>query len=202
MKRTYYSILEVTESASVEAIRGAYRYLAQRWHPDKNLDQRENSELITKQLNEAFDVLNDAGRRAQYDQWLASRRSVKVQPEISKNLESANNNFLHTYKSQVCKSGQRNKSPFSELLRIFLIATVIIVGFFASLAGMLIFENHWMLWAGLLIMSIVVTGINIAFGSTQHVRFKSVDDTFKKKSFIESWIGTREEWREWWNKIR
>ena len=202
MKRTYYSILEVTESASVEAIRGAYRYLAQRWHPDKNLDQRDKSEVITKQLNEAFDVLNDAGRRAQYDQWLASKRATKAQPETSKNLESANNNFSPAKKIQYSKLSERNKSPFIDFLRISLIATVIITGFLASLAGMFIFENYWALWTGLLIVSIFVVGINMIFDSIQYVRPKSFDNESKDKSFIENWIGTRQAWREWWSKMK
>ncbi len=34
--RSYYDILEVSPSASDEVIRGAYKYLVQKWHPDKN----------------------------------------------------------------------------------------------------------------------------------------------------------------------
>lgn len=202
MERTYYSILEVTETASAEAIRGAYRYLTQRWHPDKNLDQREHSELITKQLNEAFDVLSDAGRRAQYDQWLASKRHIKVNPGLFQNIEIANNISSPPQKPQDRKSIQHNKSPLIDYLRIFLIASVVIVGFFTSLAGMFIFENLGVLGVGLIVLSIIIFGINRAFDSAQRVRPKSIDDKFKKEIHIDNWLGTKQEWKDWRKKTK
>ncbi len=59
--QTHYQNLQVTENASPEVIKGAYRYLAQKWHPDKNPTERAKAERVTKLLNEAYAVLSDPG---------------------------------------------------------------------------------------------------------------------------------------------
>ena len=74
--RTHYENLQVAETASLEAIRGAYKYLSQRWHPDKNPDQRAQAERIIKMLNDAYAVLSDPARRAEHDRWIAAQRAA------------------------------------------------------------------------------------------------------------------------------
>ena len=61
--RTHYENLQVTEHASIEVIRGAYKYLCQKWHPDKNPDAREKAERVMKILNDAYEVLSDPDKR-------------------------------------------------------------------------------------------------------------------------------------------
>ncbi len=61
----YYRILGVSHSASEEQIKHAFRRLAIRYHPDKNPDP--NAEGIFKEVNEAYDVLGDPGKRRAYD---------------------------------------------------------------------------------------------------------------------------------------
>lgn len=63
----HYETLQVTRTASDEAIRGAYRYLCQKWHPDKHPGNTRQAEQITQQLNEAYRVLSDPQLRAQHD---------------------------------------------------------------------------------------------------------------------------------------
>lgn len=72
---THYDTLEVTESASDEVIKGAYRFLSQKWHPDKNPQQREGSERAMRAINDAYAVLSDPARRREYDAWLARQRT-------------------------------------------------------------------------------------------------------------------------------
>jgi hypothetical protein len=74
--RTHYDNLQVTENASVEVIKGAYRYLAQRWHPDKNPNDRENAERNTKIINDAYQVLSDPTQRRQHDIWIREQRTL------------------------------------------------------------------------------------------------------------------------------
>jgi len=71
--RTHYDNLQVTRTASDEVIRGAYRYLCQKWHPDKHPHDREKAERTTKLLNEAYRVLSDPDRRRQHDEWIAAQ---------------------------------------------------------------------------------------------------------------------------------
>lgn len=66
-KRDYYDILGVSRDASEEDIKKAYRKLALRYHPDRNPDNRQEAEERFKEVAEAYHVLSDPERRAQYD---------------------------------------------------------------------------------------------------------------------------------------
>lgn len=72
--RTHYDNLHVSEKASPEVIRAAYKALAQKWHPDKHSEQREKAERYFKIINRAFEVLSDQESRADYDAWLEEQR--------------------------------------------------------------------------------------------------------------------------------
>lgn len=64
----YYKVLGVSESASQQEIKSAYRKLAVKYHPDKNPDNASASEAKFKEVSEAYYVLGDEKKRAQYDQ--------------------------------------------------------------------------------------------------------------------------------------
>jgi curved DNA-binding protein len=66
--RNYYAILGVTKEATVDEIKKAFRKLARQYHPDLNPDNKEAEEKF-KDLNEAYEVLSDSAKRAQYDQF-------------------------------------------------------------------------------------------------------------------------------------
>lgn len=74
---TYYDILELTPAASEEAIKGAYRSLAKRHHPDRN-EQSASSKEIFQQIAEAYAVLSDPVKRAAYDLLLIQRSKAFV----------------------------------------------------------------------------------------------------------------------------
>lgn len=67
MSESFYKILGVSESASQDEIKKAYRKLAKKYHPDKNKGDTV-AETKFKQVGEAYDVLGDEKKRAQYDQ--------------------------------------------------------------------------------------------------------------------------------------
>lgn len=67
-KRDYYEVLGVGKNASDDEIKKAYRKLAVKYHPDKNLGDKE-AEAKFKEINEAHDVLADKQKRARYDQF-------------------------------------------------------------------------------------------------------------------------------------
>lgn len=67
-KRDYYEILGVSRSATPEEIKKAYRKVAIQYHPDKNPGDKEAEEKF-KEAAEAYEVLSNAEKRAQYDRF-------------------------------------------------------------------------------------------------------------------------------------
>jgi molecular chaperone DnaJ len=63
--KNYYEILGVTKTANEDDIKKAYRKLAHKYHPDK----AGGSEAKFKEINEAYQVLSDKNKRAQYDRF-------------------------------------------------------------------------------------------------------------------------------------
>ncbi|MBQ8444643.1 MAG: molecular chaperone DnaJ [Clostridia bacterium] len=67
MNKDYYSVLGVDKNASDDEIKSAYRRLAKKYHPD--LNKTEEAANKFKEINEAYEVLGDSKKRANYDQF-------------------------------------------------------------------------------------------------------------------------------------
>jgi DnaJ-class molecular chaperone len=68
MPRDYYEVLGVKRDASEEEIKKAYRKLARQYHPDRNPGDKQ-AETRFKEVQQAYDVLSDKKKKAQYDQF-------------------------------------------------------------------------------------------------------------------------------------
>ena len=67
-KRDFYEILGVNKSASTDEIKKAYRKVAMQFHPDRNPGDKSAEEKF-KEAAEAYEVLSDADKKAQYDRY-------------------------------------------------------------------------------------------------------------------------------------
>ena len=68
-KRDYYEVLGVDKSASEADIKKAFKKLARKYHPDLNRDNPKAAEEKFKEVNEAYEVLSNPQKKAQYDQF-------------------------------------------------------------------------------------------------------------------------------------
>lgn len=67
MSKSLYETLEVSENATHDEIKKAYRKLARKYHPDVNKDPKAEEKF--KEINAAYEVLSDTEKKQQYDQF-------------------------------------------------------------------------------------------------------------------------------------
>jgi hypothetical protein len=109
--KNYYEILGIATSAGRDEIRAVYRRLAFIYHPDRNSDPQ--SQLIFQEIIEAFSVLSDPEKRAEYDAIL-----FDDQPLISTVLDGTVAGASEMYREVADKTGARRQpSEREEYLR-------------------------------------------------------------------------------------
>ena len=87
----YYSILGVSEDATLVDIKKSYRFLVKKYHPDRNSGKEIESEMI-KKINIAFEVLSDKNKRLEYDDLCAEIQKLDLNQYMEKNITIRNNN--------------------------------------------------------------------------------------------------------------
>lgn len=86
----YYELLQVSPKADPEIIEAAYRRLALKYHPDQNNTPEATGRM--QALNEAYTILKDPTRRAEYDRERGGQRRREAGPEVGEESE-----FTHEY---------------------------------------------------------------------------------------------------------
>ncbi len=89
----YYSLLHVSVSSSEDEIRKSYKALIKQWHPDTFTGDTTIAELMTRQLNEAYETLTTPNLRSQYDM------SMKLQKQERKSRPADPRHLTRSYMS-------------------------------------------------------------------------------------------------------
>lgn len=129
--KNYYQILEVDSSATLEDIKRQFHFLAQTWHPDKHRDDEHKMRAEQRffEIKEAYDVLSDPDKRADYD-YLFSASVITVGDDskadsagidveiLSIIVEIANNSLVRLIQDLIRQSV---RSPFRQQLERYVI---------------------------------------------------------------------------------
>lgn len=74
---THYDNLKVTRDAPPEVIRAAYKTLCHKFHPDRNAGSQRATQTF-QLITTAYEILSDAERRSQHDDWIAQREAESI----------------------------------------------------------------------------------------------------------------------------
>lgn len=87
MNKNFYQVLNISENATLEDVKKAYRKLALQFHPDKNKDKGAQSKFI--EINIAYETLKDSNLRTEYDNFLKSEKeNLENEFEINNNKKN------------------------------------------------------------------------------------------------------------------
>lgn len=115
--QTHYDNLQVKENAGDEVIKGAYRYLCQKWHPDRNPDNAIEAERILRMINRAYVVLSNPERRAEYDRSIALERAKPSPPPSPSPSSSGSAEGSSQSSEPASASGAPGESPMRSGMR-------------------------------------------------------------------------------------
>ena len=111
---TLYSVLRVSEDASPEEIKQAYRRLVKLWHPDLHPDDM-NAEKRMAEINEAYTVLSDQAKKWKYDDSLSRKRAqIKAKQEEHARREAAAAAAAAARASSAAKNQAVNQRPYRD----------------------------------------------------------------------------------------
>ena len=107
-EKTYYEILGVLNNAEPEVIKGAYRSLSQKYHPDSSGSNKDSSEKM-KEINVAYGVVSDIEKREHYDFYLEAFDTSEISfQDYLESLDEINEDE---------QNGSQSKSPVSPLAK-------------------------------------------------------------------------------------
>jgi DnaJ domain len=109
--KNYYEILGVYRTSDKDTIKRAFRKLASAYHPDKFPENTKFAEDMMKQINAAYSVLSDEGKRSQYDAWLDLEGEPRKKAD-GENQKSESREYNSTSSNSGNKSNEQ--SDFSE----------------------------------------------------------------------------------------
>lgn len=117
--RNYFELLGVAQNASSEDVKRAYRQLARKYHPDLNPGDKEAEERF-KLLGEAYEVLSDAEKRAQYEEYSSFWKQKGFRNRVSKfsfnNIDFSDLGDFNTFVEQLLNRRGDTSSSRSDTI--------------------------------------------------------------------------------------
>jgi curved DNA-binding protein CbpA len=152
--KNYYDILGLKKTATLEEIKLAYRKLAIKFHPDKNQGDRYYEEWA-KKINEAYEILGNLQKRAEYDKTNNGysesnsynnhssnfHKSRDIEFEMLKHVHNLTNEFLNAKSDlqnskliydEIVSKQVESKFTFRRLFISFSLIAIAILGFFKT----------------------------------------------------------------------
>ena len=105
-----YKILEVSKDATADEIRKSYRKLARKYHPDSNQGDK-NAEEKFKQIGDAYNILGDEKKRAEYDAKIDGKQEGQPQGFSTEKGFKGNSTFN---KADFFRQSMFGQNPFGQ----------------------------------------------------------------------------------------
>ena len=120
--KNYYKILQVDKDASPEIIKVAYKLLVKKNHPDlKEGEEKKDAEEKIKEINEAYDVLSNPAKKAEYDQTInietisnEQYESILVENQNLKNELTYYKNYFNQLNNRTTYTKTQNKNMYDN----------------------------------------------------------------------------------------
>lgn len=109
----YYDILGVSKDAKEEEIKRVYKKLAIKYHPDRNIDNKEEAERKFAEINEAYSTLSNSKKRQKYDMFGTTSNDGSVDPI---NTFQMFNNIFQRHVSEFINKKNDNTNSFTNIL--------------------------------------------------------------------------------------
>jgi molecular chaperone DnaJ len=176
-EKDYYAILGLENTATLEEIKKTYRVLAKQYHPDVN--KAPNATEIFNAITEAYEVLSDVRKRADYDE-----HSVHGAPKRSRESSRGAAGGVSTDRGHAA----RHASPAEARLERTLLLSLIVPGVFQIASGerkygVLLLACYVAFWALAILYSVEIGVLAVLVWA---IAILDSYNTFRKKTFESS----------------
>ena len=118
--QSFYEILKLEPTASLQDIKKSYRRLALLYHPDRNPPEKQEQATVQFRLvNEAYEVLSDPEQRRQYDAELKYGATSRRPGSTAGGTTTSSNRFHPRYQTTTTSSRRTYRDPFAQFDDLF-----------------------------------------------------------------------------------
>jgi DnaJ-class molecular chaperone len=116
--KTLYEILEINQNSSIDEIKRGYRKQAIKWHPDKNINNKQIAEERFKEISLAYEILIDSDKKKDYDKMNFVRQKDLYDLIMSISKKNITNQIISFfYKNETEFKSDVNNLDFSFIMK-------------------------------------------------------------------------------------